>query len=165
MVFKYAGSSIGFEAARGTSTKHSGAVYRLANWLTLACGLFWADSARPASWDPAACASANAADAKFVIGCLCGLAVAVLIGGCFSLLKSAVAKREQAAMTSWLAHQDHTARQFQDDLVQGVQGLVTTLELMAQNDPTARSAIEDALRRAETFLLAMRAFQIPARHP
>lgn len=157
MVFKGAGSSTGFETARGIQTHHAGAVSQLAGWLTLAWGLFWAGGARAGPLDPASCALANGADARFVLGCLCGLAVAGVIGGGFSLLKSAVARREQAAMTSWLAHQDQTARQFQDDLVHGVQGLVTTLELVAQNDPTARTAIEDALRRAEAFLLDMRA--------
>lgn len=157
MVFKGAGSSTGFETARGIQTHHARAVSHLAGWLTLACGLFWADGARAASWDQASCVPANGADARFVLGCLCGLAVAGVIGGGFSLLKSAVARREQAAMASWLAHQDETARQFQDDLVQGVQGLVMTLDVVAQNDPTARTAIEDALRHVETFLLDMRA--------
>lgn len=157
MVFKGAGSPTGFETARGIQTHHAGAASHLAGWLTLAWGLFWAGGARPASWDQASCAPAGGADARFVLGCLCGLAVAGVIGGGFSLLKSAVARREQAAMTSSLAQQDQTARQFQDDLVQGVQGLITTLERVAQSNPTARTAIEDALRRAEMFLLDMRA--------
>jgi hypothetical protein len=126
----------------------------------VALGMFgmlaWADGANAASWAQASWTSTDASGASLAVGFLCGLVVAGVVGCCFSVLRSAVARREQAAMRSRIAHQDEAARQFQNDLVQGVQGLIMTLELVAQNNPTARTAIEDALRRAETFLLASR---------
>ncbi|MFY8144284.1 MAG: hypothetical protein ACOVMT_10515 [Caulobacter sp.] len=131
-------------------------IRRACGALGMAGSLAWTGGASAASWAQTSPAPTDATGAGLAVGFLCGLAVAGVVGCCFSVLRSAVTRREQAAMRSRIAHQDEAARQFQDDLVQGVQGLIMTLELVAQNNPTARTAIEDALRRAETFLLASR---------
>jgi hypothetical protein len=156
MVFRRPWSSTGFRALQRVATRRRGVVFSLAALPIAACGLFLAGAASPVSLSQASCAPADFADAKFVGGFLCGLAAAVL-GSCFfRLRRSIVAKQFQSAMTSRMATQDQVARQFQDDLIQGVQGLIITLQLVAQDNPTARTAIEDALNRAEAFLIQSR---------
>lgn len=156
MVFKRSWSSLGFRALPWVAARRRGVTPSLAAFALAACGLFWGGAARPGSLAQASCAPADFADAKFIGGCLCGLAAAGL-GGCFfRFRRSVVAKQVQSVMASRIAGQEHLARQFQDDLIQGVQGLITTLQLVALNNPAARAAIEDALSRAETFLIQSR---------
>jgi len=156
MVFRRPWSSIESRAFRRLATRRGGAVLGLAALPIAACGLLWAGAASPVSLAQPSCAPADFADAGFIGGFLCGLA-AVGLGGCFfRLRRSVVARQVQSAMTSRIAAQEQVARQFQDDLIQGVQGLIMTLQLVAQNNPTARTAIEDALNRAEAFLIQSR---------
>lgn len=156
MVFMRSWPSLGFGALRSVMTRRRGGVFGLAALALAACGLFWAGAARPVSWAQPSCAPPDLVDAKFIGGFLCGLAAAAL-GGCFfRSRRSIVTKQVQSAMASRIAAQEQLARRFQDDLLQGVQGLITTLQLVAQNNPAARTAIEDALNRAEMFLIESR---------
>jgi len=156
MVFKRSRSSLGFKALLRAAARWRGVVLARAAFALAGCSLFWAGPARPFSLAQASCAPDDFADAKVIGGVLCGLAAAGL-GGCFFRLRRwLVEKQIKSAMGSAIAAQDQCARRFQDDLIQGVQGLIITLQLVAQNNPTARAAIEDALIRAETFLIQSR---------
>lgn len=154
MVWRRAGSSTGFKAFRHGIQPRRGC--GLAALPVIVGGLFWAGAATAAASAQASCAPALLADARFLGGVLCGLAAAG-VGGCFfSFRRSAVAKRVQSSMTSKVAHQEQVAREFQEGLIQGVQGLIATLQLVAQDNPLARTAIEDALNRAQAFLIESR---------
>ncbi len=156
MVFRRPWSSIGIKALRRVTVRRWSSVFGLAALLVSACGFFWAGAACPVALDQATCAPAEFPDAKFVGGFLLGLAAAGL-GGCFfRLRRSAVAKQLRSVMTSRIATQEQVARQLQEDLIQGAQGLITTLQVVAHNNPTARTAIEDALSQAEAFLIESR---------
>lgn len=156
MVFMRAGSSLGPGALRSMMSRWRGSAFGLPALGLTACGFFWAGAAKPVSRVQAFCAPPEFLDAKLIGGFLCGLAVAALSGCLFRWRRSKVAKQVRSAADFRIATQDQLARQFQDDLIQGVQGLIVTLQLAAQNNPAARSAIKDALNRAEAFLIQSR---------
>lgn len=83
---------------------------------------------------------------------LCGLALAAFTWWLFTLRMRAVAARIRASMTDRLSERERIARELHDTLLQGVQGLILRLQLVAEDLPAAQSAkaaLESALDDAD----------------
>jgi hypothetical protein len=156
MVFMRALSSLRLRARSAITARRRGAVFGLAALGLTAGAFFWAGAARPVSWALASCAPPEVLDAKLIGGFLGGLAVATLGGCLFRWRRSMVAKQVRAATASRIATQDQIVRRFQYDLLGAFEEMITTLQRVAQTNPTARIAIEDALNRAQAFLIEFR---------
>jgi signal transduction histidine kinase/ligand-binding sensor domain-containing protein len=90
---------------------------------------------------------------------LCVIAAMALLWGAYAVRIRQVTARERSRLQERLSERERIARELHDTLLQGMQGLILEVQAVANKPDTrepSRQALNDALDRADTLLMAGR---------